>query len=415
MEGFDKTIFKSSAEWLLNKGYAFDLISDKQVQAVKGNGALLQTGGVNYRTIVLTDVKFIPLETMVQLRKLAEQGASIVFYKNLPKDVPGLADLQKRQAAFHALSSDLSFSTVAGSTIQKAKVGKGAFLTGDDLEQLLTTAKTHRETLVDNGLQYARRSYTGGHYYFISNPSKNNIDGWVDLQIKEKNILVFDPMTLAAGNAKTRMENGSVQIFLQLAAGSSCILQSGTATVKSNAYPYYEKTEQPQLITGKWSLQFVSGGPLLPANTEIRDLGSWTLLPGDDVKNFSGTAQYSIHFAKPTIASANYLLDLGDVQESAEIILNGKKIITLIGPSFQTMIPASLLKEDNLLQINVTNGMPNRIADLERKGVVWKKFYNTNFPSRLPQNRGADGIFTAAKWQPKPAGLLGPVSIQAVK
>ena len=415
MEGFDKTVFKNSAEWLLNKGYAFDLISDKQVQAIKGNGSLLQTGGVNYRTIVLTDVKFIPLETMVHLRKLAEQGASIVFYKNLPKDVPGLADLQKRQAAFTALTSGLSFSIAGGSAVQKAVVGKGVFLVGDDMEQLLAAAKAGRENLVDNGLQYARRSYQGGHCYFISNPTKTNIDGWVDLQIKEKNIIVYDPMTLAAGNAKIKMDNGKVQVYLQLAAGSSCILQSSVMPSNANAYPYYEKSQPAQAIAGKWTLQFVSGGPVLPAKQELETLGSWTNLSGEDVKNFSGTAQYSIHFAKPSIAADRYLIDLGDVQETAEIILNGKTIRTLIGPSFQIIIPASALKADNFLQINVTNGMPNRIADLERRGVVWKKFYNTNFPSRLPQNRGSDGIFTAAKWQPKPAGLLGPVTIQAIK
>ena len=222
-------------------------------------------------------------------------------------------------------------------------------------------------------------------------------------------------MILAAGSANTKTENGSVQVYLQLAAGASCILQSATTAVKANNYPYYEKTGLAQMITGKWTLEFVSGGPVLPSKKEFETLGSWTVLDGEDVKNFSGTAQYSIHFARPTIASANYLLDLGDVQDSAEIMLNGKRITTLIGPSYQIIIPISALKEDNLLQIKVTNGMPNRIADLERKGVVWKKFYNTNFPSRLPQNRGADGIFTAAKWQPKIAGLLGPVTIQPVK
>ena len=97
------------------------------------------------------------------------------------------------------------------------------------------------------------------------------------------------------------------------------------------------------------------------------------------------------------------------------MILNGKRITTLIGPSYKVNIPASQLKEDNLLELKITNGMPNRIADLERRGVVWKKFYNTNFPSRLPQNRGADGIFTAAKWLPKEAGLFGPVVIRGVE
>jgi hypothetical protein len=118
----------------------------------------------------------------------------------------------------------------------------------------------------------------------------------------------------------------------------------------------------------------------------MNSLISWTELPNDAVKSFSGTAMYSTHFAKPSTKTSAYQLDLGSVQESAEVWLNGKKITTLIGPSFKIKIPSFDLKDDNVLEIKVTNGMPNRIADLEKKGVIWKKFYNTNFPSRLPQN-----------------------------
>jgi hypothetical protein len=59
----------------------------------------------------------------------------------------------------------------------------------------------------------------------------------------------------------------------------------------------------------------------------------------------------------------------------------------------------------------VTNLAANRIADLDRRGVAWKKFYNVNMPSRLPENRGPDGLFTAAQWRPLPSGLLGPVAL----
>jgi hypothetical protein len=55
--------------------------------------------------------------------------------------------------------------------------------------------------------------------------------------------------------------------------------------------------------------------------------------------------------------------------------------------------------------------MANRIADLDRRGVQWKKFYNTNFPARLAANRGPDGLFSAAKWAPLPSGLAGPVTL----
>jgi hypothetical protein len=142
---------------------------------------------------------------------------------------------------------------------------------------------------------------------------------------------------------------------------------------------------------------------------------AWTSLPGEAGKNFSGTARYSVKFDKPAFNAPAYMLNLGEVAESAELRLNGKKLAVLIGPSYTATISGADLKShDNLLEILVTNGMANRIADLDRKAVPWKKFYNTNFPARLPQNRGADGLFSAAKWQPKPSGLMGPVTIAAI-
>jgi len=61
--------------------------------------------------------------------------------------------------------------------------------------------------------------------------------------------------------------------------------------------------------------------------------------------------------------------------------------------------------------VSVTNLSANRIRDLDRRGVPWKKFYNVNFPARFPENRGSDGLFSAAKWEPLESGLLGPVTL----
>ncbi len=135
----------------------------------------------------------------------------------------------------------------------------------------------------------------------------------------------------------------------------------------------------------------------------------------DGVKEFSGTAEYSINFEKPDVVAASWLLDLGEVKESATIILNGKKMATLIGPTYSVIIPATLLKPINQLQVIVTNGMANRVIDLDKRGVQWKKFYNINMSARLAENRGADGLFTTSKWSPKPSGLLGPVTITPLK
>jgi hypothetical protein len=47
--------------------------------------------------------------------------------------------------------------------------------------------------------------------------------------------------------------------------------------------------------------------------------------------------------------------------------------------------------------------------------VVWKKFYNYNFPAHVRENRGADGLFSAAAWKPMEAGLSGPVRLTALE
>jgi hypothetical protein len=48
---------------------------------------------------------------------------------------------------------------------------------------------------------------------------------------------------------------------------------------------------------------------------------------------------------------------------------------------------------------------------MDRRGVNYKKFYNTNFPAHVASNRGPDGLFSAAAWSPMPSGLLGPVTL----
>jgi hypothetical protein len=74
-------------------------------------------------------------------------------------------------------------------------------------------------------------------------------------------------------------------------------------------------------------------------------------------------------------------------------------------------LESSHLLPQNELNVSVTNLMANRIAALDRSGVRWKKFYNVNFPARLPENRGPDGLFSAAKWTPLDSGLIGPVTL----
>jgi len=301
--------------------------------------------------------------------------------------------------------------------VSNAASGKGMFWEGKELKYLLANANVRHEMyLADNKLQSIRRKINGGEYYFITNSGNEVFNDWVLLNTNLQNAVLFDPMMQRSGIAKTRQgDNYTLDIFLQLAPGESCIVQTSATKFTGNKFPYTEKAGEIITIEGSWQLKFLSGGPSLPVTTTVNELKLWTDLSINGVKEFSGTAQYSINFKKPSVTANAWSLNLGDVKESAAIILNGKRITTLIGPAYSVMIPSSQLKTDNQLEIIVTNGMANRIIDLDKRGVQWKKFYNINMSARFPENRGADGLFTAAKWQPKPSGLIGPVTITPLK
>ena len=411
-ESWDGTVFKEDAEWLLERGYTFDYISDKQIQKSEVSGNQLRTSGNKYKTIVLPHSRYIPLETFSKLVNLAEGGATVVVHKGLPGNAAGFDYDGKNEKEYARLKGLINFSAV-GDGVEEAKVGSGSFITGDNLEQLLEYTKIRREPMVDIGLQFVRKQSEDGSLYFISNWSDKKKNAWVPLNTDAKKVALFNPDNGRAGLAESRVKENGLEVYLQLAPFESIIVKAVNDEVNGVAYDYYNLSGNPQPINGSWKIGFIAGGPTLPPSTEVSRLGSWTDLPGEEVKKFSGTAQYTINFKKPDAKADHWLLDLGDIKESASVSLNGEELGTLIGPSYQLYIDDSKLKDENQLVVNVSNLMANRIADLDKREVFWKKFYNVNFPARLSENR-KNGLFTAAHWEPLPSGLLGPVTLTPV-
>lgn len=401
---FTGSDFEHVSEWMLKNGYSFDFFSDRQLQKMSVAGSGIMSGGNKYQTILLPANKFISERTFQKLVDMAKAGAQVLVYKSMPADVPGFAQLDARRKLFQQLNAQLNLQ--GSGKVKKALVGQGAFYVSDDLEAMLAESKTRKEAFAGKGLQFIRRKNTDGATYFITNSDKA-FDGWVPLKTVASSVALFNPMNNTNGLAEWK--NGEVR--LQLQPFESVIVRTYNSRITGSAYAYWQ-AQQPQPFTGQWTVEFLSGGPTLPAKRTISKLGSWTEWEGEDVKNFSGTAKYSITFQKPS--GSTFLLDLGKVHETAEVFLNGKKLTTLIGPSYQTVIPSSLFKENNTLEIVVANLMANRIIYMDRNNLPWKIFYNTNMPARRREN-AKNGIFTAAEWKPMPSGLMGDVTLTPVK
>jgi glycosyl hydrolase family 106( putative alpha-L-rhamnosidase) len=424
--GIESALGQADGQTLQNGGYSYDLVSDRQLRSVSFAAGGLQTGGASYKAVILPEMRVIPNETFERLIALAGEGATIIVRGSLPSDVPGWGDLERRRGGLKALVAQLRFEKSDGGA-QSAKIGKGRFLLGNDLKELLAAAGIKPEPMVDPvagyGLRFIRRKDGGNggiRYYFVANQGDRAVDGWVALRGGAKSVAIFDPMREEKGIAATRPSGtgagaGDTEVYLQLAPGESCILKTFDSQLKGPSFAYFKTAGEGLPLNGKWSLRFVSGGPELPAAIETDKPGSWTNLDGEAVKRFSGTAVYTISFSGQGAERRDWLLDLGRVAESARVRLNGNELGVLINAPYRIRIPKEALKEQNTLEVAVSNLMTNRVIDLDRRGVNWKKFYNTNMPARRRENAGPDGLFTAANWTPRESGLIGPVALIPVE
>lgn len=136
-------------------------------------------------------------------------------------------------------------------------------------------------------------------------------------------------------------------------------------------------------------------------------LTQWCALPDSTAAINFGTGRYTVEFTIDDPASADdWLLDLGDVRESAEVRINGEPAGKVWSVPFTLRVGRFLRPGVNRLEIDVTNLQANRIADFERRGVRWRIFKDANIASVTNAKK-----FTFADWPTLPSGLNSRVTL----
>jgi hypothetical protein len=123
------------------------------------------------------------------------------------------------------------------------------------------------------------------------------------------------------------------------------------------------------------------------------------------LESFAESGTYSLQFTLPEKDAESWLLDLGDVRESARVWINQQPAGVLVAHPFRIDITPFIQAGINELTVEVTNLSANRIRDLDRRGVPWKKFEDINIVSHIYEP------FDASVWPLQPSGLLGPVQL----
>jgi hypothetical protein len=375
------TFYKTSME-LWNNGIPFDYASDRMLAKATVRDGKVILGGHAYTALVLPGVKRMTPETLEKIAGLKAQGATIIVQGDLPGEVPGLHKQKERHAALLAIGEKIHALQVPGS-ILPALASRGIL----------------RETMTGLGLRFVRRAHADGYHYFIVNRGKEAFDGALPFAVPFQSALVLDPWS-----SKTGVVSPGFQ--LRLEPGQSILIRTFTnRKVEGNRWTAVPANPQAVALDGPWKIQFLDGGPALPAATEITALGSWTTLPDADVKKFSGTARYTTTFDLPNPLPADCRLDLGKVANTARVSLNGQPLGISWCVPHVIDLTKTLKTGKNLLEIEVTNLAANRIADLDRRKAPWKQFHEINFVDIGYKP------FDASKWPPLDSGLLGPVRL----
>ena len=395
---------KEAMNTIVECGYDADYISDRFVQSLScKKGMLVTEAGVRYKTLVVPACHKMPLETLEKLAELSAKGAKIVFIDHLPDDVPGWGDLDARRRKLAETISDMA----------------GKVTIGNDYAGLLAQTGASCEPFKSQmgGTMVRQKNQEGGYDYFMSMLTDNPVHGYVPLgaRLPERwkgSVWVSDPLTGEWVRAEHRYEDGKISVYLNMDPGESVLVRiiqkKGGSGQEDMRHRPYEKGNET-VIEGPWTLSFPKSDPHIDTVYTMTILTPWTEIADKRLKINCGTGIYKAEFRTPQDNADAWILDLGDVRESAAVRLNGKDVGTAFSVPFRLYIDKADLKkpgEINTMEIEVCNLPSNRIADFERRGVKWRVFKDANIASVT----GAKN-FSFADWATDPSGLNTEVKL----
>ena len=340
-------------------GFDSDYISDRLLLSTTYKDGRLQTAaGTRYKALVIPECKMMPENVKQHIEQLKAQGAHIIY--------------------------------------------------GTRATDLTAAAKPEAMKL-ECGLKAIRRKNPTGYHYFIANLSPNDIHDRLPLAVSFKDAVWFNPLN---GNIIPASISGdSIEICLR--SGESMILQTFDSILakpgysKASSLSSQASTARTINLSGPWVLSFTEEVPKVGKTFKLDKLQTWESLDDDSVKITMGTGVYTTKFrlTKKDDPKGAWTIDLGDVRESARVYVNGQFIGCAWSVPFVLDCQQALKVGENEIRIEVTNLPANRIADLDRKGIPWRKMEEINVVDINYKKTTYD------QWESMPSGLNSEVRL----
>ena len=337
-------------------GFDCDYISERLLMGVTYKNGMLETAaGTRYRGLIIPGSGNMPETVKAHIAELKAQGAKI-FY-----------NVDAKQLALAASPEPMK---------------------------------------TQHCLKAIRRKNPTGHHYFIANLTPDDIEADVPLAVAFQSATLFNPLN--GDIIPATITEGKVHLTLR--SGQSTILQTWNevqneqfATIPS------QQSLKEYPLNGPWQLSFTEEAPRVLQSFTLDKLQTWETLDDDSVKVTMGTGIYATRLKlmqRDLKDAQSWQIDLGDVRESARVYINGQFVGCAWSVPYVLDFKGNILKPGmNDIRIEVTNLPANRIADLDRRGVKWRKMEEINVVDINYKKTTYD------QWEPVKSGLNSEVKL----
>ena len=327
----------------------------------------LKVGRMSYQCLIVPECEILPEQFIASMERLMEEGVPVYFMNGVPKrGVPGRTVL-----------SDTQENNGVDETLLRKIGDKAVICTAKELPQQLIAAG-HYDIKVQKKNPFLRYCHTvrnGSHFYMFFNEGMAKLDTEVKLPFTG-GCMTLDLMGKKSENRT--LKQGVLSLTLEPYESVIVVFEPcedvEEAGLRSEVYRH--QLAEKSLVTFRIELRETKKKDFTVYKEEST---LFDITGPEGIPDFSGKIRYLTCFeGKPEYTT----LELGEVGETATVVLNGKLLGTRICKPYRFDVTGAILAGENHLEIQVVNSP----AYYERDGLSKKM------------------MLTAS-------GLLGPVKI----
>lgn len=386
---------------LLPDGFRYDFVSADVVMNMLSveDGALTTESGMNYKAIFLgRGATKMTLPVLKKMKDFVEQGAVVIGTR--PEGSPSLADDP-------AEVKEVLDILWPGDAV--ASVGNGKVFNTDDSSAAfkeigLEPDFLYESPVADSDVMFLHRKLNNGGIYFVASQTDNVETIEASFRISGYKAELWDPATGKISPVSYSFDGERTKVTIPLDSFGSIFVVFRDKTKESSVSIPVPTERVITQLEGPWQVEFQAerGAPASATFDKLIDFRESDI---DGIKYFSGIANYkkSVDVAQETIDKGDVVIDLGFVNNLAEVWVNSQLAGTTWKPPYRVDITDFVTAGSNEIEIKAVNTWVNRlvgdaqpgVSDDEKITLTTRQFYRADSPL-------------------VPAGLIGPVEIMSL-